>query len=316
MLGMVVLGSVLPVSGNAAQVANGITNLAIGLLFFLHGARLSRQAVWDGIRNWRLHVVIFALTFILFPLLGLLLKPLWVGLLNPTLYLGLLYICLLPSTVQSSIAFTALAQGNVPAAVCSASASNLIGILLTPLLVGLFLFQTHTAAPQGHLLHAVSNIVLLLLVPFVAGQLLQPWIGDWIRQQGSWLKRVDQGSILLVVYTAFSQSVVEGLWHDVSTLLLTRLLIACAILLALVMGLSVWMSRRLGFNREDEITIVFCGSKKSLASGLPMAKVLFAGQPIGLLILPLIIFHQLQLMVCAVVAQHYAKRASLAQKAP
>jgi sodium/bile acid cotransporter 7 len=68
------------------------------------------------------------------------------------------------------------------------------------------------------------------------------------------------------------------------------------------------MSRRLGFSREDEITIVFCGSKKSLSSGIPMAKVFFAPGALGMVILPLMLFHQIQLMVCAVLAAQWARR--------
>jgi len=206
--------------------------------------------------------------------------------------------------VQSSIAFTAMARGNVPAAICSASASNLLGIFLTPLLVGL-LFRANGGAGDNQ--GAVLNIVLQLLLPFVAGQIARRWIGGWVDKHLALLKFVDQGSILLVVYTAFSAAVMQGLWQQLGAGALLGLLLVNAILLGLILLLTRSASHWLGFNREDEITIVFCGSKKSLASGVPMAKVIFAGHPIGMIVLPLMLFHQLQLMVCAVLAQRYAR---------
>ncbi|MDQ2822255.1 MAG: bile acid:sodium symporter [Pseudomonadota bacterium] len=307
---MVALASVLPVSGASAVVFGDITALAIGLLFFLHGAKLSREALLSGLTHWRLHLLVLAFTFAMFPLLGLMIKPLALLMLTPDLYLGILFLCVLPSTVQSSIAFTAVARGNVPAAICGATASNFLGIFLTPLLVGTLVL--HGAAASGHsALDSVVSIVEQLLLPFIAGQLLRPWIGKWIDRNKGMLKYVDQGSILLVVYTAFSASVAEGLWHSISGGMLVALLGVCCLLLGLVLGLATFVSRRLGFSKEDEITIVFCGSKKSLASGIPMAKVLFAPTSLGMIILPLMLFHQVQLMVCAVLAQKYAQRADV-----
>ncbi|MFC3531359.1 bile acid:sodium symporter family protein [Vogesella facilis] len=305
LLGSVLLASLLPCRGNAAQLLEWLTDVAIGLLFFLHGAKLSRQAVVAGITHWRLHLTVLAATFVLFPLLGVALRPLLSGLTTPELYLGLLYLCLLPSTVQSSIAFVSVADGNVPAAICSATASNLLGIALTPLLVGWLLLGGEVGRGAG----SAMGIVYQLLLPFVAGQLLRPWLGRWVDRYKSKLKLVDQGSILLVVYTAFSAAVIGGLWQATPLPALGGLLLACALLLALALGLTRLASRQLGFDRADEITIVFCGSKKSLASGVPMAKVLFAGHAIGAIVLPLMLFHQLQLMVCALLAQRYRRRA-------
>jgi sodium/bile acid cotransporter 7 len=272
----VALASVLPCRGQTAVVLGDVTTLAIGLLFFLHGAKLSREAMLAGLTNWRLHLLVLASTFVMFPLLGLALEPVAAGLLPSGLYVGILFLCTLPSTVQSSIAFTSMARGNVAAAVCSASASNFVGIFMTPLLVSTLF--------------------------------LRPWIGAWVDRHKPMLKIVDQGSILLVVYTAFSESVNEGLWHKLSLSSLVSLGILCCVLLAIALGLATFASRRLGFSREDEITIVFCGSKKSLASGVPMAKVLFAPSALGMVILPLMLFHQIQLMVCAVLAARWAQR--------
>jgi len=304
LLATVALASLLPVHGAGARVMDVVTDIAIAVLFFLHGARLSREAILSGITAWRLHLVIFASTFLLFPLLGLVSKPLSHWLLTPDLYLGVLFLCVLPSTVQSSIAFTSMAGGNVPAAVCSASASSLLGVFLTPLLMGLL------AGSQGGMadpLAAVGGIMLQLLLPFVAGHLLRPLVGGWVERHRPVLRYTDQGTILLVVYTAFSAAVIEGLWRETPvTALLSVAVIAC-LLLGVAMGLLVVGARRLGFSRADEVAIVFCGSKKSLAAGIPMAKVMFAGGSLGAIMLPIMVFHQIQLIVCALVAQRYAR---------
>jgi sodium/bile acid cotransporter 7 len=306
LVGTVAFASLLPCKGETAIAVNWVTNIAIGLLFFLHGGKLSREAVVAGATHWRLHVVVLLSTFAAFPLLGLALKPLAAPFVTPALYTGILFLCTLPSTVQSSIAFTSIARGNVPAAVCSASASSLIGIFLTPALVSVVV--TNHAATSGSGWHTVGAIVMQLLVPFVAGQLLRPVIGPWIDRNRRVLKFVDQGSILLVVYTAFSEAVNEGLWHHLPPAALAGLFFVNAVLLALALGITTFASKRLGFNREDQITIIFCGSKKSLASGIPMAKVIFASQAVGAVVLPLMLFHQMQLMVCAALAQRWSMR--------
>ncbi|AZY49479.1 bile acid:sodium symporter family protein [Bordetella avium] len=301
----VIIASLLPAHGQGMQTFEWITNIAIALLFFLHGARLSRDAIVAGITHWRLHLTIFSATFIMFPILGLILRPVLEPLVTPELYLGILFLCCLPATVQSSIAFTSMARGNVPAAVCSASASSLLGIFITPLLVGIVVVST-AAAPISF--DAVGKIMLQLLLPFVLGQVLRPWIGAWVHRRKALLKWVDQGSILLVVYTAFSEAVNEGLWHNTPIPALVGLLCACILILALALGGSQLLGKVFKFDVEDRITLLFCGSKKSLASGIPMAQVIFAGQAVGAIVLPLMLFHQIQLMVCAVLAARYARR--------
>ena len=311
LLTTVALASVLPAAGGVARFFEGLTVAAVGLLFFLHGAKLSRQAIVAGLSHWRLHLVVVASTFVLFPLLGWVLRPVLQPLVTPDLYLGVLFLCALPATVQSAIAFTAMARGNMPAAICSASASTLLGIVITPLLTGLLL--SRTAAAQHDALDSIGRIMLQLFVPFIAGHLLRPWIGGLTQRHAPVLKFVDQGAILLVVYTAFSAAVVEGLWRQMPLPALAGLLVVCAVILALALCFTTWLSRRLGFTKEDEVTIVFCGSKKSLASGVPMAKVLFAAHAVGAMVLPLMVFHQMQLMVCAVLAQRYARRSPSVQ---
>lgn len=306
LIGTVAFASVLPCRGEVAAAVNVFTNVAVALLFFLHGAKLSREAILAGATHWRLHALVLASTFVLFPLLGLALKPLVSTFVTPALYMGVLFLCTLPSTVQSSIAFTSIAKGNVPAAVCAASASSLIGIFVTPALVSLVV--THQTSASGSAWHTVGNIVLQLLVPFVAGQLLRPVIGRWLDRNRRVLRFVDQGSILLVVYMAFSEAVIEGLWHHVSPTALVALLLANGALLGAALAITAWTGKVLRFSRADCITLVFCGSKKSLASGIPMAKVIFSAQAVGAIVLPLMLFHQMQLMVCAALAQRWGQR--------
>ncbi len=302
MLGTVIAASVLPARGGVAVGLHTATSVAIGFLFFLYGTRLSTRQALEGLRQWRLHSLVFTATFVLFPALGLAGRLLVPWLLTPQLYTGLLFLCCLPSTVQSSIAFTSIARGNVAAAICSASFSNLIGIVITPLLVATFL-----ATKVGGLsLGSVRDITLQLLAPFVAGQLLRRWIGEFVTQHKKILGPVDKGSILLVVYTAFSEGVVAGIWHELSPASLLRLIAINIVLLAIVLVATTVLARQFNFSRPDEIAIVFCGSKKSLASGIPMATVLFSAQTVGLVVLPLMLFHQMQLMTCAWLARRYA----------
>jgi len=312
LLGSVALAALLPVQGDAAQAVKLLTSVGVAWLFFLHGAKLSRQAVVQGLLHWRLHLSVLLATFALFPLLGLAMMPWLSAQLGPTLTLGVLFLCALPSTVQSSIAFTSMARGNVAAAVCSASLSNVLGVALTPLLMVLLAHGLPTAAtggsPPGLSWHSVQGIVVQLLLPFVAGQIAQPWLGGWVQRHRGVLKFLDQGTILLVVYAAFSEAVVQGLYRSLGWQTLGTLFGVCAVLLAAVMLLLVHGSRALGFAEADRIALVFCGSKKTLASGVPMAQILFAGQPLGLLVLPIMLFHQMQLMVCAVLAQRMGRR--------
>jgi len=305
----VALASVLPATGAAAPIVSTVTDLAIALLFFLYGARLSPQAILAGITHWRLQSVILASTYLLFPLLGLGLAALVDGRVSGPLAAGLVFVCLLPSTVQSSIAFTSIARGNVPAALCAASVSNMLGVVLTPVLVALVLH-----ADAGFSLKAFRDIAVQLLLPFVAGQLVRPWLGPLLARHKKAIGYVDRGSILLVVYEAFGAGVVAGIWSEVGGADLAVVIAADVVLLAVVLAATTHAARALGFSKADEIAIVFCGSKKSMASGIPMAGILFPATTVGLVVLPLMLFHQIQLFACAFLAQRYAARP--AEEAP
>ena len=301
---MVALATIAPVSGPTASALGLGTKFAIGGLFFLHGAKLSREAVIAGLSHWRLHLTVLASTFLLFPILGLAARRLPTSIMSDALSAGVLFLCCLPSTVQSSIAFTSMARGNVAASVCAASASNLLGILVTPLLGAVLL----GSSGHGNALDAIAAIGTQLFLPFAGGQVARPWIRAWLERQKRLVSYIDRGSILLVVYGAFSTAVTDGLWTKVSGPEVLRLAVVCGILLAGMIAATLFIARSMGFPMADQIAIVFCGSKKSLASGVPMASILFPAPMVGMLVLPLMIFHQMQLMACAVLAQHWAAR--------
>ncbi|OFW47099.1 MAG: bile acid:sodium symporter, partial [Acinetobacter sp. GWC1_38_13] len=250
---MVLLATLLPISGQLAYYFNILTTVAIAVLFFLHGAKLSREAVIEGMLHWRMHALVFIFTFLIFPLIGLLSRPVLEPVLGQQLYWGFLFMCFLPSTVQSSIAFTSMAKGNVAGAVCSASFSNIIGMFITPILVSYFILgqSQHDFDPTK----SIVQITLLLLVPFILGQLLRPFIFPQMRKFPSVVKVFDQGSILMVVYGAFSSAVVAGLWQQVSGITLIYLTLACSVLLTVVMLLALYLPKWLGFNQADQITI-------------------------------------------------------------
>ncbi|WP_167828943.1 bile acid:sodium symporter family protein [Streptomyces sp. MZ04] len=302
LLGTVGIAALLPARGTGADIASGASTAAVSLLFFLYGARLSTREALDGLKHWRLHVTVLACTFLAFPLLGLAAKGLVPYVLTPALYSGFLFLTLVPSTIQSSIAFTSMARGNVPAAICAGSFSSLAGIVLTPLLAAALLGNSGA----GFSADSLMKIALQLLAPFLVGQFLRRWIGGFIARNKKVLGLVDRGSILLVVYTAFSEGMVQGIWHQVTPLRLAALLGVEAVLLAAMLALTWYGSKRLGFGRGDRIAIQFAGSKKSLAAGLPMASVLFGAQA-SLAVLPLMLFHQMQLMVCAVIAKRRSR---------
>lgn len=306
--GTVALASLFPASGAVAGILGTLATAAVVVLFFLHGVRLPRENLLAALGHWRLHLLILAVTYGAFPLVGLTLSWLLPGLLPPALWVGVLFLCALPSTVQSSIAFTSMAGGNVAATVASAAASNLLGILLTPAILGLMV-----SVQGGEVsLSGVWKIVLQLLLPFALGHALRPWLGAWAARQKAILSYTDRGTIVLAVYSAFSLAVMQGLWQQLPLLTLLAVSLVCAGLLALAMLGTAALARPLGLSREEGLTLLYCGSLKSLVSGVPMARVLFPGAEVGAAVLPVMIFHQLQLMVCSWLARRQSEQAGAA----
>lgn len=300
----ILMATFVPARGGFAIVVGWLSIVTIVLLFFFHGAKLARDQVIAGLTHWRLHLTILACTFLVFPLLGVIGFRAWPGLLPRDLWIGMLFLCALPSTVQSAIAFVSMARGNVPAAIASASASQMLGILLTPVLMGL-MAGAHGGAVN---LKGVSEIAAQILLPFVIGHLLRPWIGGWIARHKQLIGITDRSTIIVAVYGAFSAAVLEGLWHKLPPAALALLIGVNAVLLAIGLGFTWGLGRALGFERADRITIQFCGTKKSLLQGVPMAKVLFPGPQTGVILLPIMLFHQMQLMACAFIARRYANQ--------
>ncbi|MBM3605909.1 MAG: bile acid:sodium symporter [Alphaproteobacteria bacterium] len=304
LLGTVLLGLVLPARGIAAEGLGHVTYWAVALLFFLYGAKLDPASVKAGMLNWRLQGLTFAATFVMFPVLGLGFAAIFGDLLGPQVTLGLLFLAVLPSTVQSSIAFVSIAGGNVPAAICAASMSNLIGVVLTPALVALLLH-----AGDGQIsLDAVLRIGTQILLPFVLGQILRPWIGAFVRNRRTLTLVVDRGAILLIVYSAFSAGTVSGLWAAIPPASLIALIAVVLVLLAIVFGAIAGAGRLFRLPDQDRAVLFFCGSTKSLASGLPIAAALFPPETVGATVLPVLVYHMAQLLICAMIAQRGARR--------
>lgn len=283
-----------------------LTKGGVALIFFLHGLTLSFAALRAGALNWRLHALIQACTFLLFPLIGLVLMAALRGRVAPDLILGLFYLCALPSTVSSSVAMTAVAGGNVAGAVFNATLSSLIGIVVTPLWMTWVMQTTGEAPPLGPV---IVDLLRWLVLPLVIGQSLRPWLGAWAQRHKPKISVVDRLTILLLVYTSFCDSVQQGVWSGRGAGQIVLITVVCGALFALVMGITALAARACGFSREDRIATIFCGSKKTLASGVPMAKLIFGAHPgVGLILLPIMIYHPLQLIVCGVLAQRWGKQ--------
>lgn len=303
-VGAALLALLVPATGLAARVLSGFTTVGVALLFFLHGGRLSREALVAGATNLKLHGLILSTTFLVFPVLGLALRPVMAPFVGQEFLPGLLFLCALPSTVQSAIAMTSLARGNIAAAVCAASLSSAVGLVVTPVLVGVLLSAEGAQVTPS----SVLQLVVSILLPFVIGHLLRPRIGPALDRRSAELKFVDQGSIVLLVYGAFSHAVEAQVFKSVSWLQLLAVALCVAVLLAAALTVTRLIARVFKLPVEDEIALVFCGSKKGLTSGLPVAHALFPGAAATLVVLPLMLFHQLQLMAGTVLARRYANR--------
>ena len=297
------LAFVLPAKGAFADGFAVAVKLGIALLFFLYGARLSTQEALKGLTNWRLHALILAFTFAIYPVIGLLVRP-TTAFMSADLYQGLLFMSLVPSTVQSSVALTGVARGNVSGAVVAASVSSLVGVVATPLLVMWLMGAGDGVSVDASVF---GDIALQLLLPFILGQLAHnfvPRVGELAKSKAT--KIVDRGSIWMVVYSAFSRGVVSGVWSNVSAWEIVFLTVFSCVLVVAMLWLTRIVPEALHFPREDRVAIQMCGTQKSLATGLPMATVIFGGASLGVLIIPLMIYHMCQLVICSA----YASRIS------
>ncbi|WP_422924730.1 bile acid:sodium symporter family protein [Singulisphaera sp. PoT] len=282
-----------------------LNKAGVALIFFLHGVALSFDALKAGTLRWPLHLLVQGCTFLFFPILGL--GMLWLAgrWLAPDLRLGFFYLCALPSTVSSSVAMTAAARGNVPVAVFNATLSSLLGVLLTPFWMGTVADSGGHPLPLGKV---VLDLCLWLLVPLAVGQLCRPWLGSWIARHKSRVNVVDRVTILVLVYTSFCDSVVEGVWtgNGLGTVLAT--VIGVMVLFAIVLTGTILACDALKIVPGDRAAVVFCGSKKTLASGVPMAQLMFGNHPgLSLILLPIMIYHPLQLVVCGILAGRWAR---------
>jgi sodium/bile acid cotransporter 7 len=283
-----------------------LTKAGIALIFFLHGVALSFAALRAGTLRWPLHLVVQASTFLLFPVIGLLLNAAFAGRISPSLQLGFFYLCALPSTVSSSVALTAAARGNVAGALFNATLSSLLGVVLTPIWVATVLKASATPVPLGPVM---LDLALWLVLPLVLGQVSRPILAKWATKNKTRINSADRATILVLVYTSFCDSFQQGVWSTNGWGMLALVVSVAVVLFTLVMTITSAASRALGFSREDQIAAMFCGSKKTLASGVPMARLIFGAHPgIGLILLPIMIYHPLQLVICGMLAQRWAHR--------
>ena len=286
-----------------------LVKVGVALIFFLHGVALSFQKLKAGTLRWPLHLMVQGTTFLFFPILGWLLLLIFGRWLPHDLWTGFFYLCALPSTVSSSVAMTAAARGNVPVAVFNATLSSLIGIFLTPLWIGLVIGTSGGSLPLGKV---VLDLVLWLLLPLVIGQLARPVLGKWAQNHKSLINNVDKGTILLLVYTSFCDSVVDGVWTKNGASALAPAFAGAILLFVIVFGALRALCAKANIAPADSAAVIFCGTKKTLASGVPMAHLIFGANPgLGLILLPILIYHPLQLAICGWLASRWAKRAEV-----
>ncbi|WP_315904881.1 bile acid:sodium symporter family protein [Vibrio fluvialis] len=311
LVGMVVaiaLATVTSEFGRSSGVIHldQLTGIGIAIVFFLHGLGLSPQAIKAGLTNWRLHVYIQMATFVVYPILWVIFGEAFLAYMPSALAFGFCYLLVLPSTISSSVAMTSVGKGNVPGAIFNASLSSILGVFITPLLIQLFMgFE----GVQLDLLDSVISISRLLLLPMIAGQIMRPYLVAWVDRHKAVVNKVDKYVILLIVYNAFCDSVVNGIWSEFSVGLLATSIIICTVILLVMVHLIQWGARRTKFTLPDEVAAVFCGTKKTLAAGIPMAKVIFGADPsLGMILLPIMLYHPIQIFYCAVLANRYARQ--------
>ena len=306
-----VLASLLPVHGAGVSAMTWLSRVMLGVLFFLYGVRLKRSEAINGLRHWRLHATILSCTYLVFPLIGLALGVLSPGLIPAELYRGLLWICIVPGTVQSAINFTSIARGNVAGAIVASSVSNLLGVILTPLLAMAVMRTTGLGISPA----SIGDIALQVLVPFLLGQVVREKAIGFVSAHPK-LKYFDQATIIVVVYLAFSSGMREGIWHRTGVVQIVTIVVVALVVLAFMLWFTWSVAGWLGFNRRDQIAVQFNGTKKSLTMGVPMASVIFPAASVGLIVLPLMIFHQSQLMACSALAGKYSRKDEAWHDAP
>lgn len=313
---MVAVSWILPDLGrsNGLLRVDLVASYGVALVFLLYGLTLPPERLKAGMLNWRLHLLVQCSTFLLFPVLMWGMSVLLAGRVHSDLLLGFFFLAALPSTISSSVAMTSIAGGNVAGAIFNASLSSLIGVVLTPLWVNAYLSASGGSLDLGRVL---VKIMLLVLLPIVLGQVLRPWLRGWVERNIRWLKSLDRLVILLIVLNSFSDSVAEGIWagHGASTLVVVAA--GAAALFFTVLVLLSLICRRLGFSEADTIAGVFCGTKKSLATGIPMAKIMFGASPVlGLIIAPTILYHLIQLVAASVIARRFSAVSATAGTPP
>lgn len=311
LVGMVVaiaLATITPDFGRSGGIIHldMLTGIGVAIVFFLHGLGLSPTAIKQGVANWRLHIYIQLCTFVLYPLLWLVFGNSFLTYMPSALAFGFCYLFVLPSTISSSVAMTSVGKGNVPGAIFNASLSSILGVFITPLLIQLFMgFE----GVQLDLLASVFAIAKLLLLPMIAGQLLRPYLLRWVEKHKAVVNKVDKYVILLIVYNAFCDSVANGIWSEFSIGMLATSIVICTVCLLVMVHSIQWGARRSGFNLPDQVAAVFCGTKKTLAAGVPMAKVIFGADPtLGMILLPIMLYHPIQIFYCAILANRYARK--------
>ena len=283
-----------------------ISAIGIALIFFFYGVKLSPSKLKAGLFNWKLHVLVQAATFLIFPSLILLFRPLIQNEAHDTIWLAFFFLAALSSTVSSSVVMVSIAKGNIPAAIFNASISGLIGILLTPLWMGLFV---HDAQADFDFTDIYTKLLVQILLPVIVGMLSQRFLGKFVQRHMSSLTLFDKSIILLIIYKSFAESFSDHLFSSVSLLDLIMLLIAVLGLFAILYLIIGWIANRLGFSLEDRITAQFCGSKKSLVHGTVFSKILFGNLPtIGFMLLPLMLYHAIQIMIISAIASRYQNR--------
>lgn len=284
-----------------------ITDIGIGLIFFFYGLKMAPAEFRAGILNYRIHIIIHLTTFIIFPLLCLLCIPLFEDGLRSDLWIALFFLGTLPSTVSSSVVMVALAKGNLPAAIFNASLSGLIGIVATPLWLGFILEKT----TDFEFLKVLQKLCLQILLPLAIGLFLQRYFGKMARKYGKELGLFDKTTIILIIYSSFSNSFTSSLFNSLELGELMKMVIIVLVLFCLVFfGLALF-SNLIGLNTEDKITAQFCGTKKSLVHGSVMVRVIFGNAAnSGLLLLPIMLYHSAQLILVAWFAEKYRKRGS------